>query len=97
MTKAKLFTATFNRMKENIKEINVAEIFVTAAMCASDSPFASRALRSCAPNGLRCRSAIVLLSAHSRGESRHLTPGWRAFRVPVPPGGRHFAPFRPLK
>ena len=30
MTKAKLFTATFNRMKENIKEINVAEIFVAA-------------------------------------------------------------------
>ena len=30
MTKAKLFTATFNRMMENIKEINVAEIFVAA-------------------------------------------------------------------
>jgi hypothetical protein len=30
VTKAKLFTATFNRMMENIKEINVAEIFVVA-------------------------------------------------------------------
>ena len=30
MTKAKLFTATFNRMMENIKEINVAESFVAA-------------------------------------------------------------------
>ena len=30
MTKAKLFPATFNRMMENIKEINVAEIFVAA-------------------------------------------------------------------
>ena len=30
MTKAKLFTATFNRMMENIKETNVAEIFVAA-------------------------------------------------------------------
>jgi hypothetical protein len=30
VTKAKLFTATFNRMMENIKEINVTEIFVAA-------------------------------------------------------------------
>jgi len=30
VTKAKLFTATFNRVMENIKEINVAEIFVAA-------------------------------------------------------------------
>ena len=42
MTKAKLFTATFNRMMENIKEINVAEIFVGPGRLTSSAVLGRR-------------------------------------------------------